>query len=257
MKTLKKAVYRLIYWVIKLFYPQMKVVGLENLPEEPCVIVSNHAQMNGPIASQLYFPGKRYIWCTHEMMYLKEVPAYAYQDFWSRKPRAVQPFYKLLSYLIAPLSVCVFNNADTIAVYRDNRVILTFRETVEKLCDGANVIIFPEHDAPHNHILCDFQEGFVSVAKSYHRQTGKRLAFVPMYLAPKLRKMVLGKPIYFDPETPGKEERRRISGELMDAISEIAVSLPRHRVVPYPNISKKDYPYNIPEEVSIHEETCR
>lgn len=255
MKILKNAVYRLIYWIIKLLYPPIKLVGLENLPEEPCVIVGNHAQMNGPIAGQLYFPGKRYIWCAHEMMFMKEVPSYAYRDFWSRKPKALQPLYKLLSYVIAPLSVCVFNCADTIAVYRDKRVILTLRETVEKLRDGANVIIFPEHDAPHNHVLCDFQDGFVSVAKSYYSQTGKALAFVPMYLAPKLREMVLGEPVYFDPEAPGKEERRRITGKLMDAITEIAVSLPRHKMVPYLNISKKDYPYNIPEEVTTHEKT--
>ena len=256
MKILKKAVYWCAYRLVKLFYPKMEVVGLENLPQEPCVIVSNHAQMNGPIANQLYFPGKRLIWCAQEMMHWKEVPAYAYQDFWSRKPRAVRPLYKLFSYLIAPLSDCVFNCADTIAVYRDKRVIHTFRETTEELCDGANVIIFPEHDVPHNHILCDFQDGFVRVAKDYYRQTGKKLAFVPMYLAPKIRKMVLGKPIFYNPETPGKEERRRISGELMDAITEIAVSLPRHRVVPYPNIPKKDYPYNIPAEVTACENTC-
>lgn len=255
MKFLKKIIYWSIYWITKLIYPKTKMVGLENLPEEPCVIVSNHAQMNGPIVAELYFPGKRYIWCVQEMMHMKEVPAYAYQDFWSRKPKVLRPLYKLLSYLIAPLSVCVFNCADTIAVYRDKRVILTFRETTEKLCDGANVIIFPEHDVPHNHILWDFQDGFVSVAKNYYRQTGKKLAFVPMYLAPKIRQAVLGKPIYFDPEAPGKEERRRISEELMDAITEIAVSLPRHRVVPYPNIPKKDYPYNIPPEVTVHEKT--
>ncbi len=253
MKILKKALYWALYWPIKLFYPKLKVVGTENLPDEPCVIVGNHAQMNGPLAGELYFSGKRYIWCAQEMMHMKEVPAYAYRDFWSRKPKAVRPFYKLLSYIIAPLSACVFNCANTIAVYRDKRVIQTFRETTEKLCDGANVIIFPEQDAPHNHILCDFQDGFVSVAKSYYRQTGKRLAFVPMYLAPKIRKIALGKPIFFDPEAPSKEERRRIATKLMNAITEMAVALPRHRVVPYLNIPQKDYPYNIPVEVTAHE----
>ena len=45
------------------------------------------------------------------MMHRDEVAAYAYRDFWSGKPRAVRWFYKLLSHLIVPLSVCVFNNA--------------------------------------------------------------------------------------------------------------------------------------------------
>ena len=254
MERLKRGIYRLIYGTTKLVYPKTELVGLENLPQEPCLIVSNHAQMNGPIVGELYFPGKRYIWCASEMMNRKEVPAYAYRDFWSRKPRSVRWFYKLLSYVIAPVSDLVFNLADTIPVYRDKRVIITFRQTVERLSQGANVIIFPAHDTPHDHIICDFQDGFVSVAKTYHRQTGERLAFVPMYLAPSLRKMVLGKPVYFDPEAPIREERRRIAEAMMDAITDLAQSLPRHRVVPYLNIPKKDYGYNLIKEVNSNEE---
>ncbi len=242
MKKLQYAVYRVIYFFVKLFYPKMEVEGLENLPEEPCLVVSNHAQMNGPIAGELYFPGKRYIWCAQEMMFFKEVPAYAYRDFWSQKTKALRPFYKLLSYIIAPVSVCVFNQAHTVAVYRDKRVLQTFRETVQRLQEGANVIVFPEHSVPHNQIVCEFQDGFVSVAKNYCNQTGKPLAFVPMYLAPKLKKMVLGKPVYFDPEAPIREERQRIAHKLMDDITQLALSLPPHTVVPYNNVSKKDYP---------------
>ncbi len=257
MKKLQYGVYRIIRWFVKLFYPKIQVVGIENLPQEPCLVVSNHGQMNGPIAGELYFPGKRYIWCAGEMMRLKEVPDYAYRDFWGHKPKSVRWLYKILSYVIAPISVCVFNNAHTIGVYRDKRVIQTFRETTDKLQAGANVIVFPEHAVPYNHIVCDFQDGFVSVAKSYYRQTGKRLAFVPMYLAPDLKQMVLGKPVVFDPDAPVKEERQRISLALMDAITQIACGLPRHKVVPYNNISKKEYGYNIPDEVEDHEETCR
>ena len=126
-------IYKVIKALVRLFYPKMEIVGTENLPDEPTIIVGNHTQMNGPIACELYFPGNRYIWCAGQMMHLKEVPAYAYQDFWSNKPKYIRWFYKLLSYIIAPLSVCVFNNANTIGVYRDNRIISTFKETVQKL----------------------------------------------------------------------------------------------------------------------------
>ncbi len=255
MRILKRAVYWSIYGITKLVYPKTQLIGLEHLPEDPCLIVSNHGQIHGPVLGEIYFPGARYIWCASEMMHLKEVPAYAYQDFWARKPRKVRWFYKLLSYLIAPVSALVFNLADTIPVYHDKRVVTTFRETVEKLQEGANVIVFPEHDVPYNHILCEFQDGFVSVARSYYRQTGKALSFVPMYLCPSLKKMVLGKAVLFDPEAPIKEERRRISEALMQSITELAVALPRHRVVPYRNIPKKEYGYNIPSEVDSYEKT--
>jgi len=247
METLKRCIYHVIRWFVKLFYPKIRVVGAENLPDEPCLIVSNHAQMHGPIASELYAPGRHSIWCTGEMMHLKEVPAYAYQDFWSRKPRSVRWFFRLLSYVIAPFSVCIFNEAHTIPVYRDRRILDTFRDTVDKLCAGDHVIIFPEHDKPYNHILCAFQDGFVSVARSYYRKTGREVAFVPMYMAPALKTMYLGAPVRFRAEAPVKEERRRICTALMEAITAMARGLPKHRVVPYNNVPKKDYPYNIPE----------
>lgn len=240
-------IYKVLEWLVRLCYPKIKVEGLENLPEEPSIIVGNHSQMNGPIAGTLYFPGKHYIWCAGEMMHWKDVPAYAYKDFWSKKPKGIRWFYKFLAYLITPLSVCIFNNACTIGVYHDARVINTFKNTVTALSEGANVIIFPEHEVPHNNIVCEFQNRFVDVAKMYYKKTGKVLSFVPMYLAPKLKTMYLGKPIAYCPENPNKAECARICDYLMEEITKIAYSLPKHTVVPYPNIPKKDYPTNIPE----------
>ena len=136
-------------------------------------------------------------------------------------------------------------------------MISTFRETVAKIQEGASVIILPEHDEPYNHILCQFQDRFIDVARHYYRKTGKELSFVPLYLAPSLRQIHLGKPIRFCPDTPIKEERRRICEYLMQEITEMACALPEHTVVPYNNIPKKEYPSNIPKEVVPHETTCR
>jgi len=230
----------------------MKGVGAENLPAEPAMVVGNHTQMNGPIACELYFPGDRYTWCAGEMMQAKEVAAYAYQDFWSQKPKWTRWFYKLLSYVITPLSVCVFNNARTIGVYHDTRILSTFKNTVAKLQEGSSVVVFPEHDVPYNHIVYDFQDKFIDIAKLYYKRTGNKLPFVPLYIAPSLKKMYIGTPTWFDPEAPMEQERQRICRYLMNEITEMAVKLPRHRVVPYRNIPKKLYPFNIPAEEDTH-----
>lgn len=237
--------YKFIKGAIRTFYPHMTAEGLENLPDEPCIIVGNHTQMNGPIAAELYMPFLRCTWCAGQMMDKKEVPAYAFQDFWSQKPQWTHPFYKLLSHAIAPVCEVIFNNAETIGVYHDARILSTFRTTVEKLSEGLNVVIFPEHDVRFNNILYEFQDRFIDVAKLYYRKTQLALSFVPLYIAPKLHKMYFGKPVRFMPDAPMEEERRRIAAYLMDEITAIALSLPRHRVIPYRNIPKKDYPYNI------------
>lgn len=248
--------FRVIKWCIRVVYPKIRVEGAENVPDEPVIIVGNHCQMNGPIVGELYVPGEPYIWCAGEMMHLKDVPAYAFRDFWSQKPKWTHPFYKLLSYIIAPLAVCLFNNARTIGVYHDARLLSTFKDTVKKLQEGKRVVIFPEHDVKYNHIVYDFQDRFIDVAKLYYKKTGKELAFVPMYIAPKLKKLCLGKPVRFRAGEPMDTERSRISAYLMDEVTAIAQALPEHTVVPYRNIPKKDYPSNRPKE-HVYEKACR
>lgn len=239
-----KICFKILRGFIKFFYPKIEMVGLENLPKEASVIVGNHSQMNGPIIVELYFPPKKAIWCAGQMMEFCEVPQYSYQDFWCHKPKYTKWFYKILSYIIAPFSVCLFNNAHTIAVYRDARILSTFRNTIKALKSGNNVIIFPECPEEHNNIVNKFQDRFVDVAKYYYKKTGKSLSFVPMYIAPKLKKAYIGKPIEFNPEGDINDEFIRITDYLMKEITNIAVALPEHTVVPYNNISKSKYKKN-------------
>ena len=246
-------IYRVLRWFVWLFAPKFKLKGAEKLPDEPCILVGNHSQMNGPIAAELYIPGKKYIWCAGEMMHWKEVHGYAYQDFWSKKPKAVRWFFKLMSYVLTPVSVCIFNNAHTIAVYHDTRLLTTFRESVAKLQEGNSMVIFPECYDEHNNIVHAFQEKFVDLARIYYKKTGTVLKFVPLYVCPARSELHLGETIAFDPAAPIAEERHRLCVYLMDAITELAASLPEHRVVPYPNLPKRLYPKNIPVEVTVNE----
>ena len=236
--------YRIIKTVIRWCSPKFKAEGVENLPDGACIIVGNHSQLYGPIACELYSPRDRRTWCAGEMMHKEEVAAYAFQDFWSQKPKWTHPWYRLLSHLITPLSLCLFNNAETIEVYHDTRLINTIRQTISTLADGADVVIFPEKDAPGNHILYAFQDKFVDVARFYYRKTHEALYFVPLYIAPHLSTMYYGKPIQFDTSRPIEEERTRIIEHLRKEITQTAERLPLHTVVPYRNIPKKLYPKN-------------
>ena len=237
-------VFRIIRFWTKAFYPKTEFKGAENIPDSPAVIVGNHAKMNAPIACELYFPDKHLTWAAGEMMHAKEVPAYAYKDFWSYKPAYTRWFYKGLSYFITPLACSIFNNADCVGVYHDSRIMSTFRSSIKALHDGVRVIILPEHDVPHNNILCGFQENFVDLARLYYRKYKEEISFVPMYTAPALKTVYLGKPVKYDASAPAAEERSRICSYIMDEITEMARSLPEHRVVPYPNISQREFPTN-------------
>ena len=240
--------YRIVRWFVWLFSPKYRIEGIDKLPKEPCVIVGNHSHMYGPIAGEFYTPGPHAIWCAGQMMNKEEVSAYAYQDFWSGKPKAFLWFYKILSHLIRPVAMLVFHNAHTIPVYHDTRLISTFRLSIESLQDGNSIVIFPECYDEYNNIVHGFQDKFVDLARFYYRKTGKALSFVPLYVAPKLKKLFYGDPILFHPETPIEEERTRICKLLMEAITTIALAQPNHTVVPYPNVSKRLYPKSKPSE---------
>lgn len=236
--------YRVIKWFVWLFSPKFKVEGEENLPSEPTLIVGNHSQMYGPIACEFYTPGDHYTWCAGEMMSVKTVPEYAFRDFWSQKPKWTHLFYKVLSFIIAPLASFIFNNANTIGVFRDARILSTFKTTVKRLKEGNNVVVFPEKDEKYNNIIYNFQDKFIDIARLYYKKTGKALSFTPLYIAPNLAKMYLGKPITFNPDADMDEERDRICRYLMAEITDMARNLPLHIVVPYRNIPKKHYPKN-------------
>lgn len=237
----KPPFFKFVRFCISIFYKKPEYTGIENIPNEPCIIIGNHAQMYGPLSVELYFPTNKYMWCIGNLMVLKETPAYAYKDFWSKKPKATRWFYKIIAYLLAPLLHYLMSRADTLAVYHDTRIISTFKTTVNKLKEGNNVITFPESATSYNNIVNDFHEKFVDVARLYVKSAKKSIKFVPMYNAPELKTVVFGKPIEFNPEKPIDEHRKEICDYLKTEITNLAKQLPKHKVVPYANISKRKY----------------
>ena len=241
--------FRIIKSTVRFFSPVYQISGTENLPDGPCVIIGNHSQMYGPIAAELYVSGEHYTWCISDMMDRSTVADYAFKDFWSSKPKSVRWLFWLLSRMIPPLAELIFTNASTIPVYHDTRVMSTIRQSVEKLGAGARLVIFPECGTPYNNIINDFHDHFIDIARFYYRKTGRELTFVPLYLSPRLKRMIYGRPVVCHIGTGKKAfeaERERVKQSLMDTITAIAASCPEHTVVPYPNIPKKRYPRSLP-----------
>lgn len=242
------------YWLfliiralIDFFYPKIEIVGAEELGDDPVIFVGNHSQMHGPIACELYMPKNCITWCAGQMMKTSDVPSYAFEDFWSQKPKHSHWFYKILSHLIALPSSVIFGNARAIAVHRDARFVSTLRNSIGALEQGKSLIIFPEHNVRYNNIIYDFQDRFIDVARHFYKRSKKEVSFVPMYIAPKLKKVYIGKAVRFDGTAPIEDERARIREYLMKEITDMATALPSHTVIPYRNIPKKLYPKNTPE----------
>ncbi len=250
-----KLIFNILVPVIRFFFGKQEIVGIDKIPPSDAIIVANHCQMSGPLVGEFYMPKSVYTWCAGEMMKFSEVPSYAFSDFWSQKPRWTHPFYKALSYLIAPLAVCLFNNARTIAVYRDARVLGTFKKTVKFLEDGKNILIFPEKDEKCNNIIYTFQKNYIDIAKLYYKKTGRAIQFVPLYIAPTMKKSYVGDSITFCPDKDFAKEKERINFLLQEEITNLGRNLPEHIVVPYRNMPKKYYISNKAFDEVPHEKT--
>ena len=224
--------------IVSWFYRGSEFIGLENLPDEPCVIAGNHAKLHGPVMGQLYLPFKKLMWCDGPMMYRKEFPKYAHSNFFNGKPTRFQRF---IAKFLAPLVTYLMRNADALPVYRDMRVVKTYKYSVEAMNEGYNIVIFPECPEKNNEIVNKLNEYFVDVARFYYKQTGKELLFVPMYYSVELRKVLFAKPIKFDASSPIDEQRKKICSYIMDEITGLAKTLPVHTVIPFNNVPKSEY----------------
>ena len=254
-KSRKPFFYRVIYTILKAFTPKYALDGVENLPKDkPCVFVGNHCQMYGPLAAVFYMKNTQ-LWCIGDLMDNKNVAKYAYQDFWSMKPKAFRWFYKILAHVFGRLLVYVFTNAPTIPVYYDQRTLTTFRKTVAALEQGKNVIIYPECRTYKNNVINEYRSNFIDLARLYGRRGGDPLTFVPVYVAPKKGKVVFGSSIEYDKNNAPDVERERVCQFLMEQTTNLALSMPRHKVVPYVNAPTRKYMYNTPL-VELSEETA-
>lgn len=227
----------LAFWVRRFFH-RPEFSGIENIPNEPCVIAGNHCQAHTPIMGECYFPVKKLTWCDAPMFDKKDMKAYAYSVFWGNKPKWYQ---RLAANILAPLIAYVMKNADALPVYRDMRVVKTYKASVDAMMEGNNVLILPECPDEHNEIINKLNEYFVDVARFYFKRTSKELLFVPMYYAPKIKKAVFGKPIKFDATANIEDERKRICSYIVDEITLMAKEMPTHKVVPFNNVNKKLY----------------
>lgn len=235
----KGLLYKMLYKVARFFYGKIKFIGLDNI-KSPCIIVANHAQAYGPLMFELGFPFEQKMWCISDMLHLKTAPRYIYKDFFKYKSKKMAWLYWPLSFLLSPILVYLCKNIQPIAVYKDNKILSTFKNSAKSLKNGENIIIFPETHEKYNNIVNNFQSGFANVAKFYEKQCQLPLSFVPAYVCPKLKTIVFGDPIYAD--IFQKEDCRKLCNQLMQEITLLAQSLPKHKVVPYANIKQKHYP---------------
>ena len=197
---LKKS-YRFWRGLLRACTYRMQVEWQTPFTGEPAVFICNHAGALGPIDICAKFPLADHIhpWMNAQVLSAKQVPAYVRQDYWWSPESKLAPFYNAtLPYIAAAILPPILRTAPTVPVYHDMRVIRTLRESIKLLQAGEHLVIFPEQPAGHRSHQMELNRGFMQIAPTYARATGKALAFWPVHIDTQRRMFSVGAPLYFD-----------------------------------------------------------
>ena len=211
--------------IVRLLYPH-KIKGRENIildDENPLVFLCNHGDIYGPTVCAANFPVPMRPWVISQVCTsVEEFEAYFYR-YDLQEARLPEKWKKPLAHLVGKLSIWCMRQLEAVPVYRDKpaELIKTFRQSVEAMQAGDNLLIFPEnpnavqkdHGYEHDGLGTLF-EGFTLLATVYYRKTKKKLRFMPMYAHKATRTLVFGHEVDYNPMAPDEaQERHRVVEE--------------------------------------------
>jgi len=218
---------KLIMTVLRPLYYH-KVRGKENVTgheDGSMILVCNHGELYGPVVANLYVPISFRPWTLSNMMDREAIVEHMYTGTMIRQKWIPERFKKPLIRLFYPLLGWIFKSIESIPVYRNEpeKLIQTFRATVEAMQAGDNILLFPEvAESPAlgekgyaEEGMGKIYTGFVMLGRAYYTKTGKRAVFVPIYASKKTRSLLIGQGIAYDPGRAANEEKIRIVGALI------------------------------------------
>lgn len=217
----KHPVIKILRSLVRLFTPRITTSWEVPYDGEPAVFVANHDRARGPLAMCAHFSLCTELrpWIIARMMNIREVPEYVRQDFWWKQGRW---YTKLLDhtlpYPIALILPPVFHGVEGIPVYHDSRVVSTFKESIRTLNSGKNVALFPERAEGFGDYSDNLNSGFLLIAKSYYKKTGKALNFYPVYVDWDAHTISVARPIQYNPSAEHSSQSKTIIDQISSFI---------------------------------------
>lgn len=220
--------------IAKLIFPRPNFIFEEEPVEgEPCVFLANHSGADGPAYATLYFAEPKKMWLINYVVNRDKNADFIFHDFFAAANKKHKKPWRLLAKITAFFLTPLLESTQHIKVYHDARMLDTFRDSVEALAKGENLVIFPECPTGFSPYLNELYSGFSELGRLYYTSCGKLLRFYPTYICKDLKTVSVGKPIIYDPSVPARKEREIISKKVRDGIVSLAEKLPKHKIHPF------------------------
>lgn len=188
------------------------VTGKQHVTDLPGIFVFNHREVYGPIAAVVFLPYDIRPWIIDSMIDKEKITAHMYEGTFKKIKWLPVCLRKGLPRFLSPIIVWALSSFDPIPVYRGRTrdIIKTFTQSVECLCAGDSILLFPENPQQgYTAEVSSFYKGFAHIGKLYEKKTGECVVFYPVYASAKRRVISIGEGVQYDP-AGGKYERDRI-----------------------------------------------
>ena len=224
--------FRLIRFFAKVFVKRVDFIWRCEKDEIP-IFICNHTGLSAPFAFLVFYPQKIRTWSYYKFLSVSKI--------WEHMKKVVLPRWRApkilypLCFLVTPVIFWLFRSIEPVPVYRvDRNVMNTYNKAIETYENGEAQVIFAERLDSHAEKVSDYvyklNRGFVRTAQIYYERTGKIMKFYPCYCSSKLKKLVIGEPIYYNKDIPLKIQRETICNYLENKITALGKSLPKHKV---------------------------
>ncbi len=190
--------FRIVRWCAALIQPAKYIESMDAVPQ-PCVFLCRHKNMQGPIYSMSHLWPKCRPWILYAFCDRREFARQMYGytlttrlgwPKWIARPAA--PFF---AFFVVPLITAM----RSIPVYRhDGRIRETFRQSLEALEAGDNLMIYPDIEyTSRAETVSDVYDGFFMLERLYRRKTGRHIPFVPVHIDMAERSIRYGEAVLF------------------------------------------------------------
>ena len=207
--------------LIRAVTPKMETIWDEPYDGQPCVFCPNHAGLAGPVDMMVHFDLRDTVrpWFNAAVANPKQVPAYVRQDYWWEPGCRLEPLYNAtLPYLAVLVLPPVLRTVTGVPVYHDMQVIRTFRQSIEYLRVGDQLVIFPQQPSGYKSHHFEINRGFLQLAPMAWHTLGVALKFYPVYIDHAAHTIHVKKPVQFDPARRLTEQEQEMVNVLANGL---------------------------------------
>ena len=122
-------------------------------------------------------------WVNAEMLNPKEVPGYVRKDYWWIPDSFFAPLLNVtVPYIASVFMTPMLRSVPNIPVYRDQRIMLTFRQSIRTLQKDHYLLLFPEIPAPGKNSRSRINTGWLRLGQLWYKVSGRALKMYPVHV---------------------------------------------------------------------------